>query len=1101
MTAKKKTKLGEKPAPITKIGQFPIVGIGASAGGLNAIQKLLEKMPENTGLAFVVIQHLAATQESMLPEILSRSTKMPVTKVANEMVIEKNHVYVIPSGATMTIGDKVLKLHPKGASFKPIDEFLRSLAAERKTQAIGVVLSGTGTDGTEGLKFIKAEGGITFAQDPKTAQYPDMPRSAIAEEAADFILSPEQIAQELSSIAKHPEISRRKMETRAPEAKEETDIMSIFALLQAAFGVDFDNYKKSTVSRRISRRMVLNKIENLKKYVLYLRTHKEELQALFDDLLIDVTGFFREPVAFELLCERIFPSILEKKEPSQAIRVWIPGCSTGEDAYSVAIALEEYLEEKNIVDRQIQIFGTDVNDKNIEKARHAVYLKTIEDSVSENRLKRFFTTNNGNYQVIKPIRDMCIFAKHDLTRDPPFSNMNLIVCRNLLIYFDSKLQERIVPLFHYGLKPDGYLVLGESESVGKFTYLFEPLIKKGVAFKKKQAQPTFELQLEPSAPYSMKRPLGKPEKTDSMALIEREVDKLLMAEYVPASLLLNNNLDVVAFRGKIDPYISIDAGAATLNVAKIVRKELRPALQTAIYRAKKDKTEAKDTVRFEHGQEIKIVKIQVKPLKIPKHDEAFFFVLFSETIKERVPTQKEVLDDKSSLESAKNQQIKELSEDLNSTKETLQTIIEQQEATNEELRSAMEEVQSSNEELMSTNEELESSKEELQSTNEELITLNDELKNRNRSLTVLNDDLSNLLGSVETAIVIVDNRFKIRRFTSQAQELLRLLPTDINHSILDIRLGIPMDNLEKLLLKVTSNLELLRQEIKTEKGRWYQMRIRPYLTSEKKVNGAILSFSDVTEMKKIESEKQVYMDNLELRVKDQAGKLIDAETLSAIGKTAGMVGHDIRNPLQSIVSDVYLAKTELAEVPDGKAKECIMESLEGVRQNVEYINKIVQDLQDYARPSVPISNETDLEAVCEEVLFRNGIPENIDAECKVNSSVKRIIIDKSMLQRILSNLVSNSVQAMPNGGKLTISAYEEAGNTLIEVQDSGVGIPQEVKSKMFTPLFTTKAKGQGFGLAVVKRLTEALGGTVTYETEIGKGTKFIISFPPKDDEL
>jgi two-component system CheB/CheR fusion protein len=260
MTAKKKTKLGEKPAPITKIGQFPIVGIGASAGGLNAIQKLLEKMPENTGLAFVVIQHLAATQESMLPEILSRSTKMPVTKVANEMVIEKNHVYVIPSGATMTIGDKVLKLHPKGASFKPIDEFLRSLAAERKTQAIGVVLSGTGTDGTEGLKFIKAEGGITFAQDPKTAQYPDMPRSAIAEEAADFILSPEQIAQELSSIAKHPEISRRKMETRAPEAKEETDIMSIFALLQAAFGVDFDNYKKSTVSRRISRRMVLNKI-------------------------------------------------------------------------------------------------------------------------------------------------------------------------------------------------------------------------------------------------------------------------------------------------------------------------------------------------------------------------------------------------------------------------------------------------------------------------------------------------------------------------------------------------------------------------------------------------------------------------------------------------------------------------------------------------------------------------------------------------------------------------------------------------------------------------------------------------------------------------
>lgn len=526
------------------------------------------------------------------------------------------------------------------------------------------------------------------------------------------------------------------------------------------------------------------------------------------------------------------------------------------------------------------------------------------------------------------------------------------------------------------------------------------------------------------------------------------------------------------------------------------RKELRPALQTAVYRAKKDKKDVKDTIRFEQGQETQTVNIRVKPLRIPKQEEPFFFVLFSETPKETIPTEKQARAGKKALETAKDQQIKELSEDLNSTKLTLQTVIEQQEATNEELRSAMEEVQSSNEELMSTNEELESSKEELQSTNEELTTLNEELKNRNQNLTVLNDDLSNLMGSVETAVIIVDNGFKIRRFTNQAQELLRLVPTDIEHPILDIRLGIPIDELEKSLLKVTSSLELVRQEIKTDKDRWYQMRIRPYLTSEKKVNGAILSFSDITEMKKLEGEKQVHTDILELRVKEQASKLIDAETLSAIGKTAGMVGHDIRNPLQSIASDIYLAKTELSEMSEGKAKEGIKESLESVEKNVEYINKIVQDLQDFARPNVPVAKETDLEELVQTVLFKNGVPAKIDTECQVNSNVKKIITDQSMLQRVLSNLANNAVQAMPNGGKLTISAHEEAGSTVIEVQDSGVGISEEVKSKLFTPLFTTKAKGQGFGLAVVKRLTEALGGKVTYESELGKGTKFIIRLPP-----
>ena len=472
---------------------FPIAGIGASAGGLEAIKKLLENLPPETGLAFVVIQHLASNQESMLPEILARFTQMHVNKIEHGMQIEPNQVYVIPAGKIITIDNCHIELQPKGITLKPIDEFFCSLASERKTHSIGIILSGTGNDGTEGLKAIKAEGGITFAQEPNSAQYSDMPKSAINADVVDCILSPERIAAELGSIAKHPEITRQKIEVEEAKPHEvENDLQTIFILLKGVFGVNFANYKKTTIDRRISRRMILKKIETLNKYVAFLRKHPDEQQSLFDDMLINVTDFFREPNTFLALSEKVFPELAGKNQSNQAIRVWIPGCSTGEEVYSIAIALTEFIEQKSM-DRQILIFGTDVNSKNIEKARRGIYLKTIANSVSEERLREFFTNSNGNYQVIKKIRDKCVFAKHDIMQDPPFSNMDLIVCRNLLIYLEPSPQERIMATLNYALKPNGYLVLGESESVGKFTNSFEPLTKRGVIFKKKIGQPKVEL--------------------------------------------------------------------------------------------------------------------------------------------------------------------------------------------------------------------------------------------------------------------------------------------------------------------------------------------------------------------------------------------------------------------------------------------------------------------------------------------------------------------------------------------------------------------------------------------------------------------------------
>jgi two-component system CheB/CheR fusion protein len=1076
--------------------EFPIVGIGASAGGLEPIQRLLKNLPIQTGLSFVVIQHLAADQESMLPEILSRSTKMTVQQVKNDMQVEQDHVYVIAPGATLKIENFCFKLLPKSQFSKPINDFMMSLASEKKTQAIGIVLSGTGNDGTEGLKAIKVEGGITFAQDPETAQYPDMPKNAIAAETAHFVLSPELMAKELVRIAKHPQLIH--FETNAPEqAKVETDLKTINMMLKASFGVDFTHYRDTTINRRITRRMVINKTENMKVYVESLRTHPAELQALFDDLLIGVTSFFREPDTFLALKEKVFSTLVQNRSLNESIRLWVPGCSTGEEVYSLAMAIHEFLEEKAITDVRIQIFGTDANEKNIEKARQGTYPKSIEDNVSENRLKRFFTSFNGHYRIAKFLRDMCIFAKQDITIDPPFSNLDLIMCRNVLIYFDSYLHEKVLPIFHYGLKPNGFLVVGESESVGKFQYLFEPIIPRGVIYRKKQAPSQAMLSEENFVPYAAKKTVASLGKADLLAVLGEKVDHLITTEYGPATLLVNNNLDILVFRGDVAPYLSPESGVASLNVTKIIRKELRSQVQTALYRSRKEKKIFKETARFKQKGQSKTIGIEIRPLETAEYDEPFYLVLFTEATSHDVNPSKEVEPAVSSdeVEGLKDRQIRELREDLEATKLSLNTLVEGNEATNEELRSSMEEVQSSNEELQSTNEELETAKEELQSGNEELQTLNEELKNRNQALGGLNDDLANLQTNIDIAVVIVDSEHKIRRFTASAQDLLRILPSDVGRSIANVNPGVHIEDLEKSIAEVITNLKSVSREVEGVEGRCYEMRIRPYLTEEKKIDGAVLSFTDITERRKAEEKLEDYRKNLEKLVEERTKQLKDSERLAAIGATAGMVGHDIRNPLQAIASDVYLLKTDLVSMANVEKKKNAQESLEGIEKNISYINKIVADLQDFAKPISPKLEEIDFEQTIASALANLEIPGDVKVKHFVGKDFPKLKVDHSYMQRILTNLANNAIQAMPNGGKLTISAVRKDRKAIISVEDTGEGITENVRSKIFMPLVTTKARGQGFGLSVVKRFTEAMGGTVTFESEVGEGTRFIIELP------
>ena len=1198
--------------------EFPIVGIGASAGGLDPIRKLLEHLPIETGMAFVVIQHLASGQESMLPEILSRSTKMKVLQVIDGMKVEKNRVYVITPGTTMTLKNGYLKLVPKGEALKPINDFMFSIASERKAQAIGIVLSGTGNDGTEGLKAIKTEGGITFAQDPETAQYTDMPRNAIAAETLDFILSPEQIAKELASISKHPQLIRS--ETKTPEQeKVETELKKIIKMLKTSFGVDFTHYRETTINRRITRRMVINKTENIKGYVEYLRKQPSELQVLFDDLLIGVTSFFREPDTFLALKEKVFPELVQNRSPKESIRVWVPGCSTGEEVYSFAIAIQEFMEEKGKTDIQIQIFGTDANGKNIEKARQGIYPKSIEDNVSENRLKRFFTSDNGHYRITKPIRDKCIFAKQDITTDPPFSNIDLIMCRNVLIYFDSYLHERILPIFHYGLKPNGFLVLGESESVGKFQYLFKATTSKGLIYQKKQAQPQPMQYEEAFRSIAAKTSAKQPEKANLMTVLGEKVDQLITAEYGPATLLVNNNLDILVFRGDVAPYLSPESGAASFNVTKIIRKELRSKVQTALYRAKKEKKAFKETVHFKQKGQPKTVNIEIRPIKTAEYDEPFQLVLFTEAVSPDAHIafqEAEPAISPAEMETLKDRQIRELREDLEATKQSLQTLVEGQEATNEELRSSMEEVQSSNEELQSTNEELETAKEELQSGNEELQTLNEELKNRNQTLGRLNDDLANLQTNIDVAVVIVGCDLKIRRFTASAQGLLKISPADVGQSFTNVNLEVHVADLEKTIIDVITTLTAVNQEVTCAEDILCEMRVRPYLTDEKKIDGAVLTFTNITARKKIEealrkqaslinlspdaiivkklddtitfwsqgaqtlygwtkeeaigqksrvlfktkypesypeilnqltcnkhwsgekihqtkSGREIIVDsrwlatcnaqgkveeiletnvditerkqlqnkleehskNLEKLVEERTKELKGAERLAAIGATAGMVGHDIRNPLQAITSGIYLAKTDLAPIPESEDKNNVLETLEEIEKNISYINKVVVDLQDFAKPLTPRIEETNLEQIIQTALASLNISENIEVTCSIRKDFPKLQTDPTYVQRIITNLSNNAVQAMPNGGKLTITAFSKNGKVTITVEDTGEGIPEKVKSKIFTPLITTKAKGQGFGLSVVKRFTEAMGGTIKFESEVAKGTKFTVELP------
>jgi two-component system CheB/CheR fusion protein len=847
---------------------FPVVGIGASAGGLEAITELLNGLSHQPGMAFLIAVHLDPHQKSHLPEILAKTTQMPVREVREGMTVRINEVYVIPPNTNIALADGHLMLTPRSVvpgSHMPVDHLFRSLAAVQRSQAVGIVLSGGGTDGALGLQAIKSEGGITFAQDEKTAKHPSMPRAAILDGTIDYVMRPGDIANELERIARHPYTRPHPPlpqigggEGGGAQPPPEPQVFEeVLALVRNRLGVDFTHYKKSTIQRRILRRMALRGLEDARQYLRFLHDDPIELQSLYQDFLIRVTQFFRDPEAFGALKEKVIPALLKDRPASQPIRIWVAGCATGEEAYSLAIILLEYLESQPTMP-PIKILATDLNELALDKARAGVYLDNIEIDVTPERLRRFFIRQDGHYQISKAIRELCVFSKHNMITDPPFSRLNLVSCRNVLIYMDVALQKRVLPILHYFLNSDGYLFLGTSETVGGFTDLFAPVDFKHRIFIKKPAPHVPPLDFQNYVTPEGQAPrLGRDEGSGlwSALDVQREADRIMLARYAPVGVVVDEGMTVLQFRGRTAPYLEPAPGMATLDLFRMLREGLLTEVRTALNRAKAENVPViHENVRLIDGDKTRLIKIEVVPFKVSPAGVRFFLVLFGDMVPgEKLPPPAPP----TGAPTQNEQQVVQLQQEIGALREYLQSVIEEQESTNEELKSANEEILSANEELQSTNEELQMAKEEAQSANEELATVNEELRHRNAELARVNSDLMNLLSGVGIPIIMVSRDLCIRRFTPPAEKVFNLIPTDVGRPISDIKPNLHVEDIGSEIAKVIDTLTPLEREVQTNDKRWYSLRIRPYVTLDNKIDGASIVLLDIDAIRRnLEQLKQ-----------------------------------------------------------------------------------------------------------------------------------------------------------------------------------------------------------------------------------------------------
>jgi two-component system CheB/CheR fusion protein len=912
--------------PAAPATAFPVVGIGASAGGLAAFEAFFSAMPPGVdpGMAFVLVQHLSPDHKSLLSELVKRYTRMQVFEVQNGMVVKPNCAYIIPPNRDLTLAEGSLWLSEHAESRGPrltIDHFFRSLAEAQRERAICVVMSGTGSDGTLGLRAVKGEGGIVIAQSPETTEYDGMPRSAIATGMVDYVLAPSEIPAQLVAYAKHAFDP-----SRAPAVTSTRDgvLKKICVLLRAQTGHDFSQYKETTLIRRMDRRMALHQVESAEEYLRYARENPNEVEALFRDLLIGVTNFFRDPEAFEVLQEKVIPRLLADKPLHDPVRVWVCGCSTGEEAYSIAILLyEQVLALKRSL--KIQVFATDIDRQAIDQARAGVYPASIAADVSEERLGRFFThdAQRGVYRIQKHIRDLLVFSEQDVIKDPPFSKLDLVSCRNLLIYLNTDVQRKLIPLFHYALVPHGALFLGTSETVGDGARLFNAVDRKWKLYFRAandlgQPRPTLAEFVPPLFDSAERRNAQRPVSADDEPGRLRSVtEQALLSHYAQAGVLINGRGQILHIVGRTGKFLEPADGDAAMNILPMAREGLRRELTIALHKAvshKKPVTYPGLQVRANGG--FITANLTVRPIEVGEAggttSSAYLVVL--EEAAEREPRH----NGDGEAHGDQGDRIAQLEQELRSKDEYLQTTLEEMETTNEELKSTNEEMQSVNEELQSTNEELETSKEELQSVNEELSTVNAELQDKVADLSRANNDMNNLLAGTGVGTLFVDHQIRIARFTPATTQVINLIASDIGRPLEHVVANVVgYDGMVEDIQTVLDTLVPKEAEIQVKNGAWYLMRIRPYRTMENTIEGAVVTLVDITERKKVEESLRRSEGRLNAFINQAYAGVADVDTegnfLFVNEHLCHMLGYDrgelMRRNLRDIIAPQDLAET------------------------------------------------------------------------------------------------------------------------------------------------------------------------------------------------
>jgi two-component system CheB/CheR fusion protein len=1089
---------GELPGPSLPIGAaFPIVGVGASAGGLDAFTQLLKHLPTDTGMGFVLIQHLDPTHASFLRDALAKATTMTVHQAEDGTAVEPDHVYVIPPDSDISIHGGRLTLASRALegrrSHLAVDGFLRSLAADRGSHAIGVVLSGNASDGTEGLRAIKAENGITLAQDPESAKYGEMPRSAVNAGVVDYALAIPDLAGELVRLSRHPYVAA----VDAPPAAGDADIRNqILMAVRNAFGVDFGEYKLATVQRRLARRMALRRVRDEQAYLALLQGDPAETRALYEDILIHVTSFFRDPALFEALESHILPAILKQKPEGASLRIWVAGCSTGEEVYSIAISVLDVLGSSS---RPVQIFGSDLSEPIIAKARAGLYPDTALRDISEERRRRYFTKADRGYRINKAVRDMCVFVQHDLARDPPFSKLDLVSCRNVLIYFDQPLQKRVIPSLHYALSQPGFLLLGHTESISGFGQLFSVVDKANKIFAR-SAHPSM-LRFAPRFdPRRVERPVADPADTPTQVRgkvdVAKHLDRMLLARYAPPGVLINERMQILQFRGQTGSFLQPAPGDPQNDVIKMARPGLVSVLRAALAEAKKEMAPARRTgVEVDQDGFTRRCNLVVLPFTgYPEVQEPLFVVLFEDDV---ASTDGAASGDATIVKRRVSEPAEEdprwprLEHELLATKEYLQSLIEEHGRANDDLGSANEELVSGNEELQSMNEELETAKEELQSTNEELTTVNDELQSRNQEVTQVNGDLLNLLATVDIPIVILDRERRIRRFTPKARSILNVVQTDVGRALDDIRPNVEVPDLDRQVAEVIDTVAVTESEVQDRQGRWYRMQIRPYKNTDNKIDGAVLSLVDIDDLKQLVMESQQARSEA-----DRANRAKDV--------FLAVLGHELRTPLASLLLQAQLLSR-------GKVVDTAKLARVGgaVERATRMQMQLVDDLMDVSR-IVAGKLKVELGVVDLSAIVRAALEgvsgsmqrKSLDLDVVLDTSVGPVAGDAARLQQIVSNLLTNAIKFNSERGHISVTLEKANGRARIVVSDTGAGIDPVFLPHVFdrfSQADTSNTRlygGLGLGLAIVRHLVEQHGGTIQADSPgVGQGATFSVMLP------